>query len=131
MLTIRRTRQQPTLARIRDRPPDQVSWFDLERVVERDPEAMAGSGKGCGRRHGTSWRAVTARREDLDWDGHPWDRARFLAIRDNFRAACDPRPGLGGALVDLAAGAFGDYLAWSEQLHMQANNRGEPGAPRS
>jgi len=108
------------LARIRDRPPDQVSWFDLERMVERDPEAMT-----------DFWRGLRAEARDelasghrtaraLDWDGHPWDRARFLAIRDNFRAEYEPRPGIESALVDLAAEAFGDYLAWSEQLHMQA-----------
>jgi hypothetical protein len=108
------------LARIRDRPPDQVSWFDLERVVERDPEAMTELWQGL---------RVAAREElasghrtakALDWDGHPWDRARFLAIRDSFRADHDPSPGIESALVDLAAEAFGDYLAWSEQLHMQA-----------
>ena len=47
----------------------------------------------------------------LDWDGRPWDRARFLAIRDSFRADYEPRPGIETALVDLAAEAFGDYLA--------------------
>ena len=29
------------LARIRDRPPDQVGWFDLNRMADRDPEALA------------------------------------------------------------------------------------------
>jgi len=108
------------LARIRARPPDQVSWFDLNRVADRDPEALA-----------EVWRALKAAARDelhsghrtaraLDWDGRPWDRARFLAIRDSFRADYRPGPGIEAALVDLAAEAFGDYLAWSEQLHMQA-----------
>ncbi|MGC4108704.1 MAG: hypothetical protein QM753_20465 [Thermomicrobiales bacterium] len=108
------------LARIRDRPPDQVSWFDLERVVERDPEAMAELWQGlrAAAREELASGHRTARA--LDWDGHPWDRARFLAIRDSFRADYEPRPGIESALVELAAEAFGDYLAWSEQLHMQA-----------
>jgi len=108
------------LARIRDRPPDQVSWFDLERVVERDPEAMTELWQGlrAAAREELASGHRTARA--LDWDGHPWDRARFLAIRDSFRADYDPRSGIESALVDLAAEAFGDYLAWSEHLHMQA-----------
>jgi len=108
------------LARIRNRPPDQVSWFDLNRVANRDPEAMIELWYGlrAAARDELASGHRTARA--LDWDGHPLDRARFLAIRDSFRADHHPRPGIESALVDLAAEAFGDYLAWSEQLHMQA-----------
>lgn len=108
------------LDRIRNRPPDQVSWFDLNRVADRDPEAMTElwNGLRAAARDELASGHRTARA--LDWDGHPWDRARFLAIRDSFRADHDLRPGIESALVDLAAEAFGDYLAWSEQLHMQA-----------
>jgi len=113
------------LARIRDRPPDQVSWFDLNRVADRDPKVVA-----------DLWQALKASARDelrsghrtaraLDWDGRPWDRARFLAIRDSLRADYEPRPGMEAALVDLAAEGYGDYLAWSEQLHMQAGTEAE------
>ncbi len=44
----------------------------------------------------------------LDWNGGPWERALFLAIRDSFRADYRPRPGFEAAMVDLAAEAFGD-----------------------
>ena len=109
------------LAHIRARPPDQVSWFDLNRVVDRDPEALA-----------EVWRALKAAARDelasghrtaqaLDWDGGPWERARFIAIRDGFRADYQPRPGIESALLDLASEAFGDYLSWSESLHRQAS----------
>jgi hypothetical protein len=108
------------LQRIRDRPPDQVAWYDLNRLAERDPDTLA-----------ELWRDLraTARHElhsghrtarALDWDSRPWDRARFLAIRDSFHADTRPRPGIESALTDLAAEAYGDYLAWSEHLHMQS-----------
>lgn len=108
------------LARILNRPPDQVSWFDLNRVADRDPETMTELWQGL--REAARKELASGHRtaRALDWDGHPWDRARFLAIRDSFRADYDPRPGIESAIVDLAAEAFGDYLAWSEQLHMQA-----------
>ncbi len=110
------------LARIRERPPDQVSWFDLTRVAERDPDTAA-----------AIWRDVKAAARDelhtghraaqaLDWEGGPWQRARFLAIRDGFRADTPPRTGIESALLDMAAEAFGDYLEWTEHLHMQATS---------
>lgn len=58
----------------------------------------------------------------LDWEGGPWQRARFLAIRDGFRAETPPRAGIESALLDVAAEAFGDYLEWTEHLHMQATS---------
>ncbi len=109
------------LARIRDRPADQVSWFDLTRVLERDPDTMA-----------DVWRAIRAAARNelhsghrtaaaLDWSGNPWQRARFLAIRDGIRADHRPRSGLEAAMVDMASEAFGDYLAWSETVHRRAS----------
>ncbi len=113
------------MERIRNRPPDQISWFDLNRVADRDPETFA-----------ELWRGLkTAARDELDsghraaqaldWDGRPWDCARFLAIRDSFRADYGPLPGVETALVDLAAEAFGDYLSWTESLHRQASTEAE------
>jgi len=113
------------LARIRESPPDQVSWYDLERVLERDPEAMA-----------ALWRDLkaTAREElasghrtaqALDWDGRPWERARFLAIRDSFRADYRPRPGIEAAMVDMAAEAFGTWLQLSERYQRLAGTDAE------
>jgi hypothetical protein len=113
------------LARIRDRPPDQVGWFDLNRVANRDPQAVAdlwdGLRAAARNEFDTGHRAARA----LDWDGGPWDRARFLAIRDSFRAEYDPRPGMEAALVDLAAEALGDYLEWTEAVHRQAGTEME------
>jgi hypothetical protein len=113
------------LDRIRSRPPDQVSWFDLNRIVERDPAAVT-----------ELWTALKAAARDelesghrtaraLNWAGRPWNRAQFLAIRDSFRADYQPAPGVESALVDVAAEAFGDYLAWSASLHMQADTEAE------
>jgi hypothetical protein len=61
----------------------------------------------------------------LEWQSRPWQRARFLAIRDSFAANTPPRNGIEAALLDTAAEAFGDYLEWSEHLHMQASSEVE------
>lgn len=100
--------------RIRERPADQVSWFDLNRLAERDPAETA-----------AIWQHICAAARDelasghrtgdaLEWQGRPWDRARFLAIRDSFRGDTPPRDGIEAALIDSAAEAFSTYLEATE-----------------
>ncbi len=113
------------LARIRERPVDQVSWFDLDHLVERHPEEMAAVWsqiKAEARKELASGHRTA---QALDWGGTPWHRARFLAIRDSFRAGTPPRNGIESALLDTAAEAFGDYLEQSEHLHMQVRSEME------
>jgi hypothetical protein len=109
-------------ARIQMRPPDQLSWFDLNRLADRDPEQVI-----------SVWSRIKAEaREELssghraaqalDWEGRPWARARFLAIRESFRAGNPSRNGIEEALLDMAAEAYSDHLEWSEHLHMQASS---------
>jgi hypothetical protein len=113
------------LTRIRERPPEEVSWFDLERLVERDPETM-----------GTVWAEIkaAARKElasghrtaqALAWDGRPWQRARFLAIRSSFRDVSPPQTGIEAGLIDMAAEAFSAWLELSEQYQMLAGTEAE------
>jgi len=108
-------------ARIQERPPDEVSWYDLNRLAERNPEAAA-----------AIWRRLreAARNElasghriarALEWQGRPWDRARFLALRESLRGDTPPASGIEDALIDSAAEAFSDYLEWSEHLHRMSS----------
>jgi hypothetical protein len=113
------------LGRIRDQPPDQVSWFDLNRVVDREPETCSALWQGIRSAARDELDSGHRTARALDWDGRPWDRARFLAIRDSFRADYLPDPGIESALVELAAEAFGDYLSWTELLHQQAGTEAD------
>ncbi len=110
------------LVRIRDRPPDQVTWFDLQRLVNYDPDEMVAAWaqlKAEARQELASGHRTA---QALEWRGGPWQRARFLAIRDSFRESAPPRAGIEAALVDAAAEAYGDYLEWSEHLHTEAGS---------
>jgi hypothetical protein len=113
------------LARIRERPPEQVTWSDLLRLAERDPEAMLEvweNQKAAARDElASGHRAAQA----LDWQRRPWARARYLAIRDSFRAGTPPASGVEAALVDLAAEAYSDYLELSEQVHRMLSSEAE------
>ncbi len=113
------------LTRIRGRPPEQITWPDLLRLADREPEAMLEVWeelKATARDElGSGHRAAQA----LDWQRRPYARARFLAIRDGFRADTPPQSGMEAALIDLAAEAFGDYLELSEQLHRMLSAEAE------
>lgn len=91
-------------------PVDQVSWFDLNRLANRDPaDALAvwDRLKAEARRElDSGHRAAQA----LAWDGRPWDRAQFLAIRESFRDSEAPADSIEAALLDVAAQSFTAYL---------------------
>jgi hypothetical protein len=112
-------------ARIRARPPDQVSWFDLNRLAARDPQDAAAVWKEIKTEAGRELASGHRTAQALSWQGRPWDRARFLAIRDSVQSGSPPQGGVEAALLDMAAAAFADYLEWSEQLQMQSSGEVE------
>jgi hypothetical protein len=89
---------------VRTRPPDQVTFGDLNRLAQADPAAAQ-----------AQWQAVkTAARDDLDtgWlaaraveyqGGSAWERACFLAVRDRLRRAWRPRTDGEAMLIDEIA----------------------------
>lgn len=108
------------LERILERPPDQISWFDFTRLVERDPTEMAALWRRLKADARNEFESGHRTAEALEWQSGPWARARFLAIRDNFRGETPPRSGIEAALIDSATEAFTEYLEWTEHLHMMA-----------
>lgn len=118
--------RQSTTADIPDRiamePPDQVSWWRLSSLVERDPEAgyhlwqqvKLEAQKELASGH----RAARA----IEHDSRPWERAQFLALRAAFREEWQPRGGVEAALIDAMAQAYTEYLTWLERLDVQATS---------
>ncbi len=111
--------------RIADRPADEVSWWDLTRLAERDPEAMAAAWARVKEEARAELATGHRTARALEWGGRPWDRARFLALRSAFRAEWRPRGGVEAALVDMLAQSFDAYLKWSERLTAQAETEGQ------
>jgi hypothetical protein len=98
-------------------PPDQVQWFGLATLAERDPELAL-----------RRWEEVKeAAREELE-TGHRaaravecnlpdcWQRAQFLAIRLDLAQAWRPRNGLEWQLIDMLAQAHTVLLWWQQIL---------------
>jgi len=104
-----------------DVPSDQVSWSSLIPLIEANPEAAwaiwdvvkAEAAEELASGH----RAALA----LCWNDGPWQRARFLAIRQAFIDEWQPRGGIELTLLDQMAQAHSLYLEWVERTHMQAS----------
>jgi hypothetical protein len=102
------------LARAMTCPPEQVQWRDLGEITRRDPEAAL-----------ARWNEIrAAAREDLvsghcaasaveEWDGlQCWERARFLALRDELAASVgNPSPSE-RILIDQLAGMQLSLWQW-------------------
>ena len=106
-------------AAVADEPADQVSWWNLSGLAERDPEAAA-----------QVWERVKAEARDelssghraaevVEWQTSPWDRARFLAMRTAFREEWVPQGGIEDSLLDSMALSFSGYLFWMGSINVQ------------
>ena len=95
---------------LRKQPPNQLSWLSLNALAERDP-ALAGQ----------EWRRLVDMARDEIASGHraakavegfahrPWDRARFLALRESLAREWGPGNGVEWMLVDMLAQAYTLY----------------------
>jgi hypothetical protein len=102
-------------------PPDEVSWADLEGLLQRDPQTFQ-----------QRWEEIKgAAREEL-LSGHracqpvevhgatPWKRARFLALRLELADGWQPRNGVELQLVDMMAQAQTASEYWQKALASKA-----------
>ena len=106
------------LEMVRTEPVEQVSWWALATAMEHEPEAALAAWKRIGDAARQEWQSGHRTAQSLERRGTPWDRARFLALREAFRDDWQPRGGIEAALVDLLAQSFGTYLHWTERLEM-------------
>ena len=70
------------LVRIREQAPDQVTWFDLQRLVNCDPDEMVAAWAQLRAEAREELESGHRTAQALEWKGSPLDRARFLAVRD-------------------------------------------------
>jgi len=101
--------------------PDRVRWGTLATAMEHDPEAVRAAWERvqaeARAEFATGHRTAVA----LEWRGTPWERARFLVLREAFWNDWRPRGAVEGALVDALAEAFTAYLTWTARATTQAD----------
>ena len=106
-------------------PADQVTWWDLSRVAQADPE-----------RARALWERLLAEARDelmsghraakaVEADGGPWERAEFKAVLDAFVADGQPRGGIESALIESLAQAYTTQLRWVARLTILSNNEAQ------
>src|SRR5687768_3698668 len=103
-------------------PPDEVRWWGLEELARRDPELAI-----------RRWEGMKAEALEELRSGHraagavegygsePWQRARFLALREELSCECRPRNGVERQLVDQMAQAQTWMLFWQERLILRSS----------
>jgi hypothetical protein len=94
-------------------PPDEVSWIDLNRLVERDPDQAHAVYAGIKDAARTELMAgMRAARTVEGRPGTPYQRAQFGAILDQFRLSYAPQHAAEELLVQQMAVCYEKYLRW-------------------
>lgn len=115
-----RTPRERALEMAATDPPEQLSWHTLSTVMEHDPGAALAAWGRIKDEAGKELRSGHRTGQSLEWGNRPWDRARFIALREAFREDWQPRGAVEAGLVDLLAHSFALYLRWTERLTMYA-----------
>ena len=99
-------------------PPDQVSWIDLHLIARTDPDRSTARWEEIKRAAldevRTGHRAAKAVEVGTLNDESAWQRAQFLALREELSAEWQPRNGIERQLLDTMAQA--GYLTWLQNL---------------
>jgi len=103
------------IARLPSTPPDQVRWGTMATAMEQDPAAAAAAWERLKAAARAELRSGHRAAAALEWQGMPWDRARFLVLREAFVNDWRPRGGVESALVEVLAESFAAYLRWTER----------------
>jgi hypothetical protein len=106
------------------RPPEELSWLDLEHLAERNAALMT-----------RRWQEIKAKARDELQSGHwaaqavegdhssPWRRAQFLAIRDDLAREWQPRTGIERQLIDALAQAQTGVFTWQVTLAIYVSHK--------
>lgn len=101
-------------------PPDQVSWLDLHGIARTDPDRAT-----------ERWEEIkqaalaelqtghTAAKAIETVNDCAWQRAQFLALREELLTEWRPRNGIERQLIDTMAQAQSQYLSWLNNLTLR------------
>jgi hypothetical protein len=120
-----RTPRERALELVRTDPPEEITWWSLSVVMEHDPAAAMEAWKRITTAARQEWRSGHRTAQVLERGRKPWDRARYLVLREAFREEWHPRGGIEAALIDLLAESFAAYLAWTERLTLYTETQAQ------
>jgi ribosome-binding protein aMBF1 (putative translation factor) len=114
---------------IQDASPEEITWADLEELNRRSPELAlqrCEELKQAARDLLRSGDLAGAVMEGQD--PRPWQRAEFLAIREDLSEDWRPRIGIERQLIDMMAQALAAKFSWEERLALTPHVAGPEAA---
>jgi hypothetical protein len=106
------------------RPPDEVTWRDLEKFFERDPERAMARWQAIKASARAEWETGYRSASAMRLDTTPMERARFLAVRAALLEDREPTTGIERALLELMSQSLTAYLFWLERFTVQSMQEG-------
>jgi hypothetical protein len=110
------------IAGVMSSPPEEVTWSDLERLNEHEPDAFwqrwEGMKKAALEHAQTGYRAALIQENA---SSTPWKRALLAATYTELVDGWQPRNGAERQLVEIMAIAFSQLRFWLEQLCQRAS----------
>jgi hypothetical protein len=103
-------------------PADQIGWYELEYLGERDPDLAARCWENI--KQAALDELQTGHRAAAAVEGYystPWRRAQFLAIRKDLLDGWQPRNGVERQLTDVMSQAKYAMDFWAERLSLRAS----------
>ena len=104
--------------RLMTKPPEQVSWHELGRLLEGTPEQSRARWQSIRDFARDEFRNGHRAAAVLDFDSNPLQRARFLSLREEFIRGWGPRDAIELTLIDNLAQAETLKQFWIERLNM-------------
>ena len=104
---------------VEKRPVDELSWFDFSTAAEIDPSLSESLWEKVKREAVEEFLGGHRGADTIDGDESPWDRARYLAIRNGFIDDWKPDGAVELSLIETLAQCYTLYLQWMKRMALQ------------
>lgn len=104
---------QEDLERVLRSPRDQIHWHEIDNIATIDGEKALALWNSIKREALEELQSGHRAAKTMEaTQSHPWQRARFLAIRQELGEEWQPRNGMERQLIDTMTTAQANYFLW-------------------
>ena len=115
------TPSEQDLQRVLECRSEQVTWLDLDELAQNDPELWESRWEGIKNDATAELESGSHAASTVEAAGTgPWERAQFLALRDDFAREWKPQSGIEWTLIDMMAQSYTVQLFWQTRLTIYA-----------
>lgn len=103
----------------KEKPPKEMQWTHLSAIAAFDTkEALEMWGRICDAAYSDISSGFSA--AEVMGDVEPFERAKFLALREHFMEGWNPQNGIERTLIDMLAQQYHLYLHWTTIAHQRS-----------